>query len=168
MIVAGSDLCGGLGWLAREWQCFGNEPGHSPGFDKHTRVVYTHRHIHKRLQQREVSGLVVRAGSGLFHPFTASFVLWDHVTTITNLSEWQDTNTVHLHNLGQENTAHNKVKMRTSSGDSGNLWSSSAHLLSQRGVIFPAGRHPEKRTLLKYPSIFEDCSPPTWHRLFSD
>lgn len=42
MIVAGSDLCGGLGWLAREWQCFGNEPGHSPGFDKHTRVVYTH------------------------------------------------------------------------------------------------------------------------------
>ena len=46
MIVAGSDLCGGLGWLAREWQCFGNEPGHSPGFDKHTRVVYTHTQTH--------------------------------------------------------------------------------------------------------------------------
>lgn len=40
-IIAGSDLCDTLGWLAHEWSHFGNIPGHSPGFlhtDTHTQV----------------------------------------------------------------------------------------------------------------------------------
>lgn len=159
-----------LGWLARECYCFGNEPGHSPGFNTHTVNTHwqcTHKNIHGRRRQREVSGRmltnVIRIISSSGWVYRIAEPQQSSLLTLLSLShhtceqEWYLGQTLITSKPWQAKIKiieDKNVTLRIctnsitcSENTTSELWALAGCLLSQYGVRCTTGHHLEKCTL---------------------